>query len=215
MWYAIIISFIVVGVFFGSRVILTNTESKTNKNIVIKSPLNPNDTIKSMFSKEQLTKKLKNLAETPPPSKLSYGAMCYSVAYIKNMVHEYICPVCGQKTIYQRNKDEAKFQEVDMMLSHNLYTCRTEVAGIKGINIKLDETELCKHCSPNIKHPKLYLLINIEGQADTIRTAAFSYMDIRALNEFLNDKLIHKGSHDDERPLVEYSGKIKELLGIK
>jgi hypothetical protein len=218
MGYIIIIGILMLGIAFGSKFICQNKGEKTetnDKQILIKAPFIENDTIKAMFSKEQINQKLKRLAETPPPKELSHGAMCYSVAMIKNTIHEYVCPICGEKTIYKRNKDEDKFQYLDMILYREIGACRGQVAGVKGINIKLDETEFCSHCMPNTDFPKLYLLLNIAGQSDTTKVQGISATDIQLINEFLNDNLVHKGSQDFETPLVDNIERIKQLLGFK
>jgi hypothetical protein len=51
------------------------------------------------FPREELRRRLEELARSEPPLDLSSGAMCYSVAAPSEVV-EYLCPVCGQKTLY-------------------------------------------------------------------------------------------------------------------
>jgi DNA-directed RNA polymerase subunit RPC12/RpoP len=216
MWYIIIIGFLIIGIFFGTRLSCQNPKpgSENDNSISINSPLSQNDTIKAMFSKEQIDKKLKYLAETPPPQKLSFGAMCYKPAFESHIVNEYVCPVCGEKTVYKKGKDTEKswFGEG---LEKEINNCRREIENVKGIHIKLDESLLCKHCSPKIENPELCLLVNISGQSDTTRICNISYKDIQIIGEFLNDRLVHSGSREQETPLVNNIERIKELLGIK
>jgi hypothetical protein len=168
-----------------------------------------------MFSRKQIDQKLKNLAETPPPTNLSYGAKCYSKAFFNNNIFEYNCPVCGEKTIYKKKKGDDNFALIENFLAFDLEICRRQIEKVKGINILLDESEFCNKCKPNTENPSLCLKVNIEGQKETTRVCNISSKDIILLQEFLTDKLIHKGEYDEEYPLVKFSSRIKELLGIK
>jgi predicted RNA-binding Zn-ribbon protein involved in translation (DUF1610 family)/uncharacterized protein YneF (UPF0154 family) len=215
MWYILIALFLITSVFFGSRVI--NSQIKANPNAessLLKSPISENDTIKAMFSKKQIEKKLKHLAETPAPTNLSFGAMCYEMVAVDYDTHEYICPICGEKTVYKKNKNKEKFNYISGVI-WEISACRREIEKVNGINIKLDEKQFCSHCSPKTERPELFLLVNIKGQNDTTKISNFSSMDIRILKEFLDDKLVHKTDYDSELPLVDNIERIKELLGIK
>jgi len=217
MWYIVIAGFLLIGVIFGSKLFSCNnigqpkTIENTNNSFSIN---NNNDTIKAMFSKEQIDEKLKRLAETPPPEELSFGAMCYKVAFENVTVYEYVCPECGEKTVYKKGEDEEKSSFVQN-LEKNLNACRRMIDKVKGINIKLDESLLCKHCSPKTENPQLCLLVNIAGQSDTTKVCNINPTDIQLIQEFLEDKLIHKGETDTESPLVNNLIKIKKLLGLK
>jgi hypothetical protein len=217
MWYFIIIVILLVGSFFGSRALscqTTNSNEKRKNKQSVDLPFDQNDTIKGMFSKKQIDEKLKHLAETSAPTNLSFGAMCYEMAAIDISVQEYICPVCGEKTIYKKSRDKDQFQYI-VGTFDEINDCRREIEKVHGINIKLDETEFCGHCKPKIEKPKLYLLVNIAGQKDTTKISSFYHMDIRILQEFLDNKLVHKTDNDGETPLIDNIGRIKELLGIK
>jgi hypothetical protein len=215
MWYIIIIGFLIIGIFFGTKISCQNPKlgSENNKPISINSPLHENDTIKGMFSRKQIDLKLKRLAETPPPQKSFFGAMCYKVAFENVTVYEYVCPVCGEKTVYKKGKDPEKSRFVEN-LEKNINNCRREIENVKGINIKLDEGPLCKHCSPKTENPGLCLLVNIAGHSDTTKVCNINYKDIKLIYEFLNDKLIHR-EQTFESPLKESIDRIKELLGLK
>ena len=170
-----------------------------------------NDTIRPLFSKEQIEAKLKHLATTPPPTELSYGAMCYTTTMISGTIL-YICPVCGNKTVY--NNKLGKDEEIVSFLWRGLDACRREIQKIKGITVSLHEWGFCKHCTPNVSTPTLYLFVNI-GNSKTVKTPDITYMDIRLIHEFLSGSLVHKTSNDGEEPLINYMERIKELLGIK
>jgi hypothetical protein len=175
-----------------------------------------NDSIQPLFSKTQIEEKLKHLAKTPPPTELAFGAMCYSSSYCIGTI-SYICPICGGKTNYSdkekrtRKHNEETFYDVCKRIN----ACRREIQKVKGINISLNESEFCKHCSPYTTNPTLYLLVNISGESKTIKIPDVSWTDIRLIQEFLSGSLVHKGYRNDEFLLVNYIERIKELLGIK
>lgn len=218
MWYLIIIIILTFGFIFTSK-ISAQTNDKLNKNNEIKSKEKfeiINDTIKPLYSKKQIEKKLKHLAETPPPTDLSFGAMCYSISISSIDKFTYICPICGERTIYNQKKvDKDEWWTVKSVLEYGLTSCRREVEKIKGINIRLDESQFCKHCSPDIKKPELCLLVNIGGESDTSKVCDINYLDIRKIQEFLNGELIHITGNEGEVPLVNDIEWLKKLFGIE
>ena len=218
IWYILITASLLFGIVFTTGFSCQNPvkENKNTSNSVDPTEnFGKEDSVKGMFSKKQILEKLKLLEETPTSVMKVNGAMCYFVAPSLNKIHEYICPICGEKTIYKKSKNQEQFDAIDGILEFKLNACRKELEKVNGINIKLDESEYCAHCKPNIDFPKLYLMVNIAGQKDTNKITEFDYTDIRLISEFLNGQLIHKGINDDERPLVENIGRIKDLLGIK
>jgi hypothetical protein len=215
MWYFIIIGCLLFGMLFTAKLKCQNPNknSENNNSISINNPLNSNDTIKGMFSRKQIDEKLKHLAETPAPTKLSFGAECYKMAFKDYSVYEYVCPVCGEKTIYKKGTNSERSVLIEN-LENNLNSCRNEIEKVHGLNIKLDESQFCKHCSPNTENPQLCLLVNIGGQSYTTRVCNIENKDIQLIYEFLNDKLVHTGEQDEETPLVNNIDRIKKLLGL-
>ena len=49
--------------------------------------------------------RLDALSKAPPPTTLMPGAMCYEpvMREIEKTPAEYICPLCGEKTLFQRD----------------------------------------------------------------------------------------------------------------
>jgi hypothetical protein len=75
MWYIVIILMMTLGVFFSSKV-RAQLNKKTCHVLKSKDTLQiVNDTIKPLYSKKQIEEKLKHLADTKPPSNLSFGAI--------------------------------------------------------------------------------------------------------------------------------------------
>ncbi len=215
MWYIIGIIIITIGFLININ-IKAKAKTQNKKELRINSKehssvfVNPIDTIKPMYSIKDIKTKLKRLAETAPPKDLAFGAKCYS----KSMPPEtasYTCPECGEKTLYKAKAD--KYVNMNL-LSYGLNACRNEISLVKGVNIKLDESEFCKKCSPDVEIPRLCLLLNISNTQDTIKRYNINYLDIRLIREFLNDKLKHKNSFDFESPLVNYIERIQQLIGV-
>jgi len=209
MWYIIGISILslmlLLGVKLNSK---SNIDNKINSLEQTNTLIHPMDTIQPIFSLKDIETKLKVLSNTPPPDDLAYGAKCYSVKRPPETC-TYICPKCGKKTLYKM-KDNINLNLVQWGIS----ACRNEIKNIEGIHIALDESQFCKSCSPNIESPQLCLLVNIDNVEDTTKVCGVDYLDIRLLEEFLDDKLKHKGSHDEESPLVNHIARIQELLGV-
>jgi hypothetical protein len=217
MWYLIVTIVLALGFLFSNK-LSAQTKEKLDKNKEIKSEEDSeivNDSIKPLYSKEQIEAKLKYLAETPPPTELAFGAMCYSFAEIKTDKLTYICPVCGERTIYKSKTEKDEWGRIVYMLNYEIQTCQREVLKVKGVNIRLDESQFCGHCSAHVKKPELCLLINIGGTSDTTKVCDIDYLDIRKIQEFLNGDLIHKTSNDRETPLVNKIERIKQLLGFE
>ena len=190
------------------------------------------DTVSALLSKKQIEEKLERLLTSPPPpEKHWFGTV--NLAWPFSNTVTYICPICGEKTYYscgnagenwlytrEDNSDKSHVKKVN--LERFKYIQRAlegkyfeqEVQKIKSIGMSLDRSEFCEHCFSSIKEPTLYLLVNIEGESDTVRTSNIIYKDIDLLREFLNDSLVYKTILSEE-PLVKYIERIKELLGIK
>jgi len=236
MWYYLLIILIAaIGILFTPK-LMAQVNKGTDKKKIISSKENfeiKNDSIQPLFSKAQIEEKLKYLAETPPPTNLSWGAMCYRVAILPDTI-SYICPVCGERTAYScgtewmwetttkqsyyfnnSNSKNIINAEKTRFLQGELNSCRREIQKVKGVNIFLDESEFCKHCSPFVKNPTLYLLVNIGGESDTTKISNVSYEDIQLIRRFLNGELVFEGDFGIETPLVNHIERIKELLGLK
>jgi hypothetical protein len=189
-----------------------------------------NDTVSFMFSKAQIEEKLKYLSSiTSSPNSLPWDISCTCGYSIFFFFFSYICPICGGETLYGsdsyaigkkeyiRNRMgyfEPKFfnYKAYAIVYRELYISRIAVQKVKGINISLDESEFCKHCSPYATNPSLNLLVNINGEANTTTIPNVTYADIQLLRKFLNGDL--DGDYNG-RPMADYVERIKELLGIK
>ena len=208
---------------------------------------NGNDTANFFFSKQQIEEKLKNFIPSQYLDYYYWGART-TVRFCHCAV-SYVCPKCGTETTYHSehehfmtsfgrkefvwNKNgryfepklfEFKFfdRDANEYLLYEVRNCREAIKNIKGIHIALDESEFCKHCSPSTINPTLYLLVNIDGEPNTIKIPNVSYMDIRLLEGFLNYKATdceilsaYHIKYNSETSSAKYIKRLKELLGIK
>lgn len=163
-------------------------------------------TIRSM-SRADIEQMLRNLASRKAPQP-TMGAMCYEMAAPPARA-EYVCPVCGQKTLYTKELARTVEWEVD--------SCRRELALITTrtpLRLTLDESSFCKHCSPNAKARALALVVTY-GDGTSHRTSPVSLEDLSILAGFLGGDDSYKTSNDGTSPLVLYLPRLRELLGTQ
>lgn len=202
MWFVLLISVISAGALFAGILGCANQSRSVSGN----TNLVPVDTIKGLFSKQQIREKLEVLANSPAPDKLQPGAMCYKVAAPPNRV-EYICPVCGERTLY--TDSEARF------VDREIPVCRSLADSISGIDLVLDEKSYCKKCSKESKEPELCIHIKFAGDTTETKVCNINSDDMQLLYEFTKGKFVHKDDYDNETPLKDYTKRLYELLGIK
>ena len=167
----------------------------------------------SFLSKQDIITQLKELAQKPAPKKLSMGAMCYKVAGPPDRV-EYVCPVCGEKTLYANNKNNMNDNyRVISLIDRDLPVCRTTIKKIKGIKIELDETQFCKKCSPKIKEPQLGMVVYYESDKPYC-VWGVSENDILLLSEFFSGSDKHQSDYGQEYPLKDSIERLEQLLGV-
>ncbi|MCK5116158.1 MAG: hypothetical protein KAR44_06130 [Candidatus Aegiribacteria sp.] len=161
-------------------------------------------TLKSL-SMDQINILLARLEIEEPPEPVR-GAMCYeAMAY--PLVAEYICPVCGEKTIY--NNSQTGFIEWE------LQGCRRMVESINEyteFDISIDETLFCDFCSESSDEEPT-LLLRVASTDTTEIVNIVSIHDLRILESFLQGTLYYTTSNDGQQPLLDYSERIRELLG--
>lgn len=135
------------------------------------------------------------------------GAMCYeAMAYPS--VAEYICPVCGEKTVYEDYNTS--------FIEWELQGCRRLVESIDRLTafpVSLDETMFCSHCTHE-RDSDPELLLRVESTDSTTTVNQISIHDLRLLDSFLQGRLYYLTENDSQMPLKEYEGRIRELLGV-
>lgn len=206
MWNIII--FVVLGLFFLLEITgcFSNKSKGTSGSELDSNSLTLKDSIKGKVTKEEMQKKLKHLSNSPAPSNLKQGAMCYEVAGPPARA-EYVCPVCGEKTLYT--------DDFTSFIQYDLQGCRYSVSKIKGIDAELDESQFCKKCSPDVINPSMCLEYSYSGDTAKQKICDISENDLELLVEFTNGSKIHTGFNGTEYPLKEYVGRLEKLLSIK
>ena len=181
----------------------TKTDSKKK---IVKSVTNRTVSPLKAFSRSEIEQKLRNIAASPIP-KDAYieGAMCYEIAEGPDRA-EYVCPTDGHKTIY--NDYDASFIEDELPIIRNA------VKQIKLLKVSLDEREYCKVCSPNVKDPNLYIVVDLGEASVPHRTQLYGIDDINLINQFLSGKKIFTDSYDFGVPMQDKMDRLQELLGI-
>ena len=156
------------------------------------------------LNRQQIQQMLQRVATAKPPAP-KMGAMCYDMAAPPNRA-EYVCPVCGEKTLYT--------QQQARRVSWELETCRRLMKEIASSAVTLDESSWCKKCQPDAKEPALALRLRFDdGTTRTVEKV--NPEQLRLLRDFLGGKLLVKGETDMETPLKDKLGELEKLLGEK
>jgi hypothetical protein len=201
MWYLIIISIIVIGLVIGTGCKVSSNKNKTELvNMKI-----PHDSIPEVYTKKDIEKLLQDLSKSEPKNLESFGAMCYEMAMPPERV-EYVCPTCGEKTLYTDNYTE--------LISWDLQLMRDYAAKLGEINCKLDESLFCKSCSPKDTEPQLCLIVKLKEETEH-KTCGINKEDFALIDEFISGSTVHKDFYDAETPLKNYLPRIEELLGVE
>jgi len=172
-------------------------------------------------TKDTIAERLRMLSASPRPMLIRHtAAMCYDMAFPPDRL-EYVCPSCGQKTLYAR-EEQARIETDDdppspgrlrakpYDLVAELEGCRKAVKDIKGIHVELDESQFCRKCRPDVSRPVLLLKVHY-GSFCKI-TPDIRHRDLILLTDFMEGKLRTSGGYD---ALVDHMKRLEELLGVK
>ena len=164
------------------------------------------------LTQEQLDKLLAELAKKPAPQDLDFGACCYEMAAVADRI-EYVCPVCGGKTILVNSTRPWE----EWINEWTLKQYREDVKKVKelGLDAKLDERSLCETCrvkmEPSPQIGDVFLEVKIDDK--TTRTK-INETDFAKLIAFLEEKDKWKTEAEWERPLKDELPRIRALLGM-
>lgn len=164
------------------------------------------------LDRQDLEKKLQDLAKAPAPTKLAPGAMCYDMAMPSERI-EYVCPICSEKTLYANDKtgfwgirDAGTYRRLAKQLQE------------KGLDCKLDESAFCQKCGKDIKEKTFVLETKWPGQEKPHRATVRNPNELTLIQEFLEGKMVHQGIPGDgrgETPLKNHLPRLRELLGLQ
>lgn len=158
------------------------------------------------LSDSEIDQLLERLESEDPPDRVM-GAMCYAaMAYPE--VAEYICPVCGEKTLYSGYETA--------MIEWQLQGMRRMAENIDDMTdfpVMLDETQFCHFCSGgDIPNPSLVLRVMRSDSMEIENTV--SSTDLSMLESFLQGNLYYFTSNDSQEPLREHADRLRQLLGF-
>jgi hypothetical protein len=210
MWYIVAIVIALAGLIFGviSTLKAGPPGAGNVKNQDVDHRLKrvtPPDSIYGKYTRGEITDKLRKLVNSPPPVNLKPGAMCYDMAG-PPATAEYICPVCGEKTIYT--------EENTYTVQYGISSCRTTISSIKGLGITLDESQFCRKCRPEVEKPELCIQVKYKDEEKPHVCCKVSSDDLELIYEFINGEKKHAAFNGEEYPLKDYAARLKELLGI-
>jgi len=173
-----------------------------------KEPENPgisSETVVSL-SMDQIELLLARLEREEPPEP-RMGAMCYAPMMIPDSA-EYICPACGEKTMYGGG--------MFAYMNHELEAARRLAESIDAatdFSVVLDESSFCEFCSVHGVGSAV-LVLRVVGENGEETSNSVSVDDLRKLDAFLKGSLCWTTSNDGQEPLQRYAGRMRELLGI-
>jgi hypothetical protein len=160
--------------------------------------------LKSM-SRQEIEKLLSRVERSPEPEP-AMGAMCYDMAGPPG-VAEYICPACGEKTIYS--------DDHTWLVAYELQSIRAmteDAASRSGLELTLDESQFCRFCTAGDEDPQLVLEVTYEDGARS--SAEVGELDIRLLSAFLSGGLSYVTETDGTEPLRPELERLREILGM-
>jgi hypothetical protein len=157
------------------------------------------------MSRDEIVKMLDRVEASAEPEQVM-GAMCYEPMALPDVM-EYICPVCGQKTVYS---DETTWMMYEIEASRQVFD---QIRDVSRLDLALDETSFCSFCRPGETDHRIELLVTWDdGSASTSRVGT---EDLRMLLGFLEGRLSYVTANDAEIPIRPSLERIEELLGVE
>lgn len=147
---------------------------------------------------------LARLEREPAPEQVM-GAMCYEPVAMPDRI-DYICPVCGERTLYGYPEGYAVYENLPGMRR-----IITELEGNGLFSATLEET-YCGSCHPGLEDRGVTLAIAYP-EGDTVRTRV-SVQDLMILQGFMSGELSYEEWNDARLPLRDHADRLRTLLGI-
>ena len=178
------------------------------------------------LTREQLDNLLDAIAKKlAPNAKKMPIASCYRVA-VRTERFEYVCPRCGEKTIYSDNRGATQTSDANsdaawyaMLEVRKLAYHRGELEKVKklGVDASLDERAFCGACKLSDGFPAakwaLYLNVRLNGKTATTQLID---KDWEKLIAFLNGKVEWVTDESGSTaPLKPEIPRIRALLGLE
>jgi hypothetical protein len=162
------------------------------------------DRLKSM-SREEVRRLLERVQKSDEPES-TFGAMCYEAVALPD-VAEYVCPVCGEKTVYASGGASTILYELPA--ARRLFD---ELIASTELDMFLDESQFCSSCSGGDTAPSLVLRLTYDD--GTSVSTEVGEMDIRLLSGLLTGSLTYSTFNEGTEPLKPSIERLGELVGI-
>jgi hypothetical protein len=172
----------------------------------------PPVTVKRMTraSNEQVERMIDKLEARPAP-EAKMGAMCYDMV-MPEAVTDYVCPMCGAKTLYPLSEGEGETPLNDLESLREAEQEAQAAAQKLGASIVLDEKQFCRQCDPELEGIPQAILVTRLPNGRMKRTEDFTLRDLWILRDFFEGKEVVVGSQDDEEPLKDQLPRLRELM---
>ncbi|NLP04483.1 hypothetical protein GX411_00835 [Candidatus Fermentibacteria bacterium] len=164
----------------------------------------PVNRIKDM-SWHEVERLLDRVAKEPAPESVM-GAMCYAAMAVPD-VSEYVCPVCGEKTLYASDETFLVLREIP--------EARAQFALLQQVSeleMRLDETAFCSYCRSEGAAPRLVLEISYSDGPKV--SSEITAQDLRYLVGLFGNGLTYSTWNDGLEPLKPHLERIMEILGF-
>ena len=168
----------------------------------------------SNASNAEIERMLQKIETSPAPPVTKMGAMCYDIS-LPPPVTEYVCPVCGEKTLYPlaENRWETPVNGLEELRGMQIQV--NKQARRRDVSVTLDERQFCRKCMPDFTNvPQTVLVVKLPDGHEQ-RTDRFSMNDILMLKDFFAGKRLTTGINDAETPLKDELPRLRELLGLQ
>lgn len=177
-------------------------------------PGEPGITVERMVqaSNAEIERMLGEVEARPAPEQ-KMGAMCYEMV-MPSPVTEYVCPACGEKTLYPVAKDP---WQTPLNHLEDLRRVQAEAqveAAKRGAAVELDEKAYCRNCGPAVVDVPAAVLVVRTPDGRQARTEVFTADDLRLLRDFFAGKDVKVGPQDDETPLKRSLPRLRNLMGL-
>lgn len=119
-------------------------------------------------------------------------AACYGAVISRYETAEYVCAVCGERTVHRG--------EAATTVSTVLPACLRLAESMPRLRIHIDASQFCAHCRPGVDDPKLVAEITFAEGARPLRAVGVREEDLRRVQEVLAAN--EAASADSLRPQI-------------
>ncbi len=159
------------------------------------------------MNRDEIFRMLSRVEKMEEPAPVM-GAMCYEPVAMP-FVAEYVCPVCGEKTVYSRS-DDSYYSITGLYETRALFATLDSVSTLE---MTLDETSLCSACSADSDSTHA-LLLRVTWEDERTCAAPVTAEDLRMLIGFMSGRLDYETVNEGTLPLRQNLDRIREILGM-